>query len=174
MFEVRARCQSFYCLAMNAERVELEGALTSLARSMPAAQSIQEAAALTDRLKICTTEVGIGFHREYHRRRSQRPCEGSAVESAMHVWSQHHDDPRVMLQRWTGAFLESFDANHPASPAEKAASILRTRFSDPPGLNALASEVGASRSALVRDFRQHYRIVRARVSDASEAPVVYL
>ena len=158
MFEVRARCQSFYCVAINADRTELECALTTLAHSLPPAQSIQEAAALTDQLKICTTEVGIGFHREYHERRSLWRCEGSAVETAMHVWSQHHDDPRVILQWWTAEFLQSFDATHPVSPAEKAASILRARFSDPPRLNALACEVGTSRSALVRDFRERYRM----------------
>jgi AraC-like DNA-binding protein len=158
MFEVRTTCQSFYCQAMHADRAEFEAALTWLVRSIPAAESIQEAAALTDRLKICTAEVGVGFHQQYHRRTSQVACAGSAVENAMHVWRQHHTDPRVTLQRWIEEFLLSFDATHPTPPAEKAASILRARFTDPPGLTALASAVGASRSRLVRDFRQRYRM----------------
>jgi AraC-like DNA-binding protein len=158
MFEVRSHCQSFNCLALHADRAELETALTWLAHSAPAAESIQEADALKDRLKDCAIDAGVRFHQEYHRRAMHRQCRGSAVESAMHIWSHHQSDPRVTLQRWIPEFLTAFDATHPSSPAERAAAVLRSTFRNPSSLNALAIEVGASRSGLTRDFQRRYGI----------------
>jgi AraC-like DNA-binding protein len=158
MFEVRSVCQSFYCRALDADRGELEAALIDLARVLPAAASIQEIEMLTDLLRTCTTDAGVRFHQDYHRRSRQKRCAGSPVEQAMHVWGQYNNDSRVMLQCWTIAFLQVFDATHQIPPAEKAATILRKRFGDPPGLSALAVEVGVSRNVLARSFRDCYQM----------------
>jgi AraC-like DNA-binding protein len=158
MYEVRSACQAFECLVFQADRPQFEVALRRLCETTPAARTLQEADALKDRLKICTFDAGTAFHQEYHRHPPRRLCLGSAVEAALRAWCRHDDDPRVTLSHWTTVFLSTFDATHPSTPAERAAAVLRARFTSPPDLDTLALETGCFRSGLTRGFKQRYGI----------------
>jgi AraC-like DNA-binding protein len=156
MFEVRSACQSFHCTACHADRAQFESALKWLWESAPAPESLQEAEALKDRLEMCAIEAGTAFHHAYHARSPHAHCVGSPVEATLHFWAAYHIDPRVMLRRWSEAFLSAFDTTHPSSAAERAAAILRARFRTALDLDALATDTGACRSALTRHFRACY------------------
>jgi AraC-like DNA-binding protein len=117
---------------------------------------LQEADALRDRLKLSSVDASVAFHREYHRRPRRKNCQGSALETAFRTWSEYDDDPRETFRSWAVSFLSAFDLTHPSSGAERAAMILRSRFQGPFRLDALAAEVGMSRSALTRAFRDAY------------------
>jgi AraC-like DNA-binding protein len=78
------------------------------------------------------------------------------IEAGLEGWISNSPDPRKAFESWTRAFLWAFDATHPIHPSERAATILRTRFRNPPDLDGLAREVGASKSALTRSFREQY------------------
>lgn len=158
MFDLRSACQCFYGMTLSSDRWALANALDWLCRSVPAAQSPQEADALLDRLKLCAVDVAAGFHRDYHRGLHLESCAGSPLEAALPAWRIHDPDPRVMFRRWARAFLTSFDATHPPAPSERAAALLRERFTDPPSLNELAAAAAVSRSGLTRDFRRRYRM----------------
>jgi len=158
MFEVRSVCQAFDCLAFQADRPQFELALRWLGEALPAARTLQETDALKDRLKICTFETGTAFHQAYHRHPPHRPCPGSPVEAALHAWGKPDNDPRETLRHWTTVFLSAFDSTHTSTPAERAAAILRARFTDPPGLRALAIESGCTTSGLTRGFKARYGI----------------
>jgi len=152
MFQVRSACQQFGCRIYQADRSQFELAVDDLPRTLAAADTLQEAVALRDLLALCSARNGTTFHQDYHRRRPDVPCTASPVEATLHVWSLHHDDPRVTWARWGSAFLSAFDATHPSSPGERAAAILRARFQDPPNLTELAELVGTSKTVLTSDF----------------------
>jgi AraC-like DNA-binding protein len=158
MYEVRSACQSLQCRAWQTDRVQLEYALRTLCKAVPQPESIQEALALKDLLKMGAVEAGAAFHRAYHQLPSRRRCVGSPVEAVQHVWADRHDDPRVVLERWTEAFLRLLEDTHPTSSAERAAAILRACFTAPPDLDTLARESGSSRRALTLDFRRRYGV----------------
>jgi AraC-like DNA-binding protein len=157
-YRARSMCQSFACRIFHADRYELEEGLDWLRDALPTAdaQSPQHATALRELLLIAVTRAAEALHRRYHRLVSQRCAQGSALEEATAAWANIDEDSRVLLGRWARAYLASFDATHPRPPAAQAAAILRRRYSAPPDLDALAHEVNASRSTLVRGFQRMY------------------
>jgi AraC-like DNA-binding protein len=158
MFQVRSARQLFHCKVLDADRFEFERALVWLSQAAPAAASLQEADALREQLKLSAMEASLAFHRKYHRQPRRESCRGFALEMSIRSWSRYHDDPRVTFEHWITSFLVAFDATHPSSGVERAATILRTHFHEPSSLDALASQVGMSRSALTRAFRDAYSI----------------
>jgi hypothetical protein len=139
MYEVRSACQEFQCAVWLTERAQFEQALRSLVASVPAAMSVQEAAALKELLMTGVVDASRLFHSYSHELSPPRRCRASPVESVQHVWSEWHEDPRLTLACWVERFLAVYDATHPPSPAERASAILRDRFRAPPDLGALAT-----------------------------------
>jgi hypothetical protein len=68
MFDVRTACQRFGCKTFQADRADFEQAVHELRRAVSTPQSLQEADALRDLLKICAVASSTAFHQEYHRR----------------------------------------------------------------------------------------------------------
>lgn len=154
MYAARVTCQEFHNQTLHADRSDFEHAIDWLRRTAPEAGSIQEADALKALLKDCVLGAGIVFHQAYHARVLHKRCLASPVEASFHVWTAHDADPRAILTPWSRAFLSAFDDAHPLSLAERAAAILRERFTNPPDLDELASLLGSSRRALTRSFRR--------------------
>jgi AraC-like DNA-binding protein len=157
-YQVRTTCQEFHNRTLAADRFGFEDATRWLARTAPAATTIQEADWLKTMLKDAAVSSAIVFHQRCHRRKTDSPCALSPIEAAHHTWAQHHEDPRVTVERWLAEFMTAFDRAHPTSIAERAAAILRSQFLDPPGLVELARSVGTSRSVLADEFRKEYSL----------------
>lgn len=158
IYDIRTRCQEFHNRTFATDRSGFEAAVRWLRCTTPASQTIQEADWLKTLLKDSAVSSAIAFHRRYHRRKPAARCAQSPVEASYHVWSQHDDDPRVMLERWLTEFLEAFDAEHPTSLAERAATVLRSQFLNPPRLDELARALGTSRSVLTVAFKQEFSL----------------
>jgi AraC-like DNA-binding protein len=156
IYQVRTARQVFYCKVLDADRFDFEGALIWLYDAAPAPTTPQESDTLKDQLKLSALEATLLFHEQHHRRSRQHDCRGAALETSFRVWRRHDDDPRTTYRSWIVSFLEAFDAGHPSSRVERAAQSLRVNFQRPFNLDALASEVGMSRSALTRAFRGVY------------------
>lgn len=156
MYLVRSARQVFHCKVVDADRFDFERALVWLCETAPAPHTLQEANMLSDQLKLSAFEASLTFH-EYHHRRSRRAeCRGSLIETSYRMWRRDDDDPRGAFRSWMTAFLRAFDATHPTTGVERAAAALREHFQAPPKLDALAADVGMSRSALTRAFRDTY------------------
>jgi AraC-like DNA-binding protein len=158
MYQVRCVRQAFHCKVVDADRFDFERALLWFSQAAPAPVSLQEADVLKDQLKISAVEAGVAFHDEYHRQTRRQSCTGSALEMSFRTWRRHDDDPRATFKRWIESFLSAFDATHPSSGVERAAIALRNNFQQTFSLDTLAAEVGMSRSALTRAFRDTFGI----------------
>jgi AraC-like DNA-binding protein len=107
-------------------------------------------------LKLWAIEAARTFHATYHRRFGGKRCREFSVDLTLDAWNATTLDPCGRLASWTTAFLSGFNGAHPPCPCERTAEILRRRFQAPPDLDALAAEVGSSKSALTRAFKKYY------------------
>ena len=155
MYDVRCACQTFYGLALLAERDAVRDAFAWLQDALPPAESAQETQALDDLLMVCFARVGTALHVDYHRT-TTAPCAGSPVEAAVRTWAEPFAEPRRRIDAWNRAFWSFLDATHPTLPAERVAAVLHRSFRRPPTLDDLAHRSGCSRSALTRAFRARY------------------
>lgn len=156
MYQVRSTRQVFHCKVIDADRFDFERAVLWLCETAPPPHTLQEADILTDQLKLSAFEASLTFH-EYHHRRSRRAeCRGSLIESSYRMWRRDDNDPRRAFRSWMTSFLRALDATHPPAGVERAAATLREHFQAPLKLDALAAEIGMSRSALTRAFREEY------------------
>jgi AraC-like DNA-binding protein len=71
-------------------------------------------------------------------------------------WNEN--DPRLSFRHWTAAFVAQFDRAHPATPATRAAALVRADPVRAWTLKELARETQSSRLRLRQEFLNRYRL----------------
>jgi AraC-like DNA-binding protein len=141
-------------------RDEFPEALSAFAATLPVPRSPAEDVLLRDRVFSSAVAAGIDFHLRYHRV-FKGDCPSSPVEGAAWLLEPlHKPRPEVpireVIDRWTAEYLAVFDRHHRWPAASRAAGIIRKEAARPLTMVALARLTGASRAALIRDFRRFY------------------
>ena len=141
-----------------ADRAGLSAAIETLLKCLPTPPSEAEKFELSARLLHFSLRIGHSFHAVYpHVTSTPRTCAFVPAE-ACSVWCDAFLEPSELLRRWLDRYITLFDLHHQDSPCERAATILRRDARDPLNISALAKQVGASRSALVRRFTKVFGI----------------
>jgi AraC-like DNA-binding protein len=123
--------------------------------ALPEPVSVIERMELRFRLMEFTLRIGADFHTLYHARFGDVPCVFRPLETGR-IWFDRMDDSRRVMIEWASSFAASFAACHTMPPAWRAAALLRARVAEPAGLRRLAADVGASRAAVLRGFRDAF------------------
>ena len=130
-------------------------AVRLLARDMPRATTPAQHDLLRKEGVECASRAVLRVHAEYHRAIDSAQCAGAPMHTVS-LLLEGTGTPRLALRRWARAFLADFSRTHPWPAAVHAAAILRRQRRRWIRIQRLCVELGVSRTALTRRFRQLY------------------
>lgn len=82
----------------------------------------------------------------------------AAAWTYLRLLTRLDDDPRIVFARWVDQFLAHAVAQHPSTPAQTAAALLRAAPARAWTLRDLANEIGVHQSRLSREFERLFHL----------------